>query len=98
MPRAIGFFVLDGLTMTTSIPRNSASPTFPVASLLLLCTSALSGMPFSGGHVKIGFIGLGNMGLPMARNLLKAGHQLTVYNRSAQKAQPLQADGAKGAA
>ena len=48
--------------------------------------------------MKIGFIGLGNMGLPMARNLLKAGHELTVYNRTPQKAQPLQADGAKVAA
>jgi 2-hydroxy-3-oxopropionate reductase len=31
---------------------------------------------------KIGFIGLGIMGKPMARNLLKAGHAVTVYNRS----------------
>jgi 3-hydroxyisobutyrate dehydrogenase len=30
--------------------------------------------------VKIGFIGLGNMGLPMARNLVKAGHSLRVYD------------------
>ena len=28
----------------------------------------------------IGFIGLGNMGLPMARNLLKAGHQLVGFD------------------
>ena len=28
----------------------------------------------------LGFLGLGNMGAPMARNLLKAGHQLTVYD------------------
>ena len=28
----------------------------------------------------IGFIGLGNMGLPMARNLLKAGHRLVGYD------------------
>ena len=32
--------------------------------------------------MKIGFIGLGIMGKPMAKNLLKAGHELTVYNRS----------------
>jgi len=31
---------------------------------------------------QIGFIGLGIMGKPMSRNLIKAGHQLTVYNRS----------------
>ena len=30
--------------------------------------------------MKITFIGLGNMGAPMARNLLKAGHPLTVYD------------------
>ncbi|WP_333597614.1 NAD(P)-dependent oxidoreductase [Chryseobacterium flavum] len=34
---------------------------------------------------KIGFIGLGNMGHPMAKNLEKAGFQLSVYNRSFEK-------------
>ncbi len=33
--------------------------------------------------MKIGFIGLGNMGAPMARNLMKAGHELTVFDVSA---------------
>ena len=42
----------------------------------------------------IGFIGLGNMGEPMARNLLAAGFGLTVYNRTAAKAANLQAAGA----
>ena len=42
----------------------------------------------------IGFIGLGNMGLPMATNLLKAGHSLRVYNRTPEKAQPLLEQGA----
>src|SRR6516225_9406519 len=32
--------------------------------------------------MKVGFIGLGAMGLPMTRNLLKAGHQVTVASRS----------------
>src|SRR6266571_4231163 len=32
--------------------------------------------------MNVGFIGLGNMGLPMARHLLQAGHKLTVYNRT----------------
>ncbi len=45
--------------------------------------------------MKVGFIGLGNMGAPMAANLLKAGHELTVYNRSAKKAQPLVDQGAR---
>lgn len=44
--------------------------------------------------MNVGFIGLGNMGQPMARNLLRAGHQLQVYNRTPQRAQALAADGA----
>ena len=47
--------------------------------------------------MKVGFIGLGNMGLPMAANLLKAGHELTVYNRTAAKAEPLVGKGARPA-
>lgn len=42
----------------------------------------------------LGFIGLGRMGAGMATNLLKAGHQVTVYNRSSGKAQALSALGA----
>lgn len=44
---------------------------------------------------QIGFIGLGNMGQPMARNLLKAGFELRVYNRNPAKAEPLVAQGAR---
>ncbi len=44
---------------------------------------------------KIAFIGTGLMGLPMARNLLRAGYPLTAYNRTRSKAEPLQKDGAK---
>ncbi len=44
---------------------------------------------------QIGFIGLGNMGHPIAHNLLAAGHQLHVYNRDASKAQGLVKEGAK---
>jgi 3-hydroxyisobutyrate dehydrogenase-like beta-hydroxyacid dehydrogenase len=47
--------------------------------------------------MKIGFIGLGNMGIGMATNLVKAGHDVTVYNRTADKAKPLVAIGAKPA-
>lgn len=42
-----------------------------------------------------GFIGLGHMGTGMAANLLKAGHDVTVYNRTAEKRQALVADGAR---
>ncbi|MBN9391704.1 MAG: NAD(P)-dependent oxidoreductase [Chloroflexi bacterium] len=44
---------------------------------------------------KIGFIGLGLLGLPMAANLQEAGYSLVVYNRTAAKAEPLVAKGAE---
>ncbi|HEY8449229.1 MAG TPA: NAD(P)-dependent oxidoreductase, partial [Bacillota bacterium] len=47
---------------------------------------------------RIGFIGLGLMGQGMARNLLKAGYPLTVWNRTASKQEPLVAAGAQAAA
>jgi 3-hydroxyisobutyrate dehydrogenase-like beta-hydroxyacid dehydrogenase len=40
--------------------------------------------------MNIAFIGLGNMGSPMAANLIKAGHKLTVYNRTRSRAEKLQ--------
>jgi 3-hydroxyisobutyrate dehydrogenase-like beta-hydroxyacid dehydrogenase len=43
---------------------------------------------------KIGFMGLGIMGAPMAANLLKAGYPVMVYNRSPEKAEPLVKAGA----
>jgi 3-hydroxyisobutyrate dehydrogenase-like beta-hydroxyacid dehydrogenase len=43
----------------------------------------------------ISFIGLGSMGLPIAMNLLESGYNLRVYNRTAQKAQPLVEKGAE---
>jgi 3-hydroxyisobutyrate dehydrogenase-like beta-hydroxyacid dehydrogenase len=48
--------------------------------------------------MKIGFIGLGNMGSAMAANLIKAGHEVTVYNRSRGKVDALAAEGALPAA
>jgi 3-hydroxyisobutyrate dehydrogenase-like beta-hydroxyacid dehydrogenase len=42
--------------------------------------------------LKIAFLGLGNMGLGMAQNLINAGHQLTVYNRTLSKADDLMGD------
>ncbi len=43
----------------------------------------------------VGFVGLGHMGAAMARNLLKAGHAVTVYNRTRSKAEELVKDGAE---
>ncbi|MDG4866251.1 NAD(P)-binding domain-containing protein, partial [Streptomyces sp. T-3] len=47
---------------------------------------------------QIAFLGLGHMGAPMARQLLRAGHPLTVWNRTPAKAEPLVAAGARPAA
>lgn len=44
--------------------------------------------------MKLGFIGLGNLGTPIAENLLEKGNSLYVYNRTASKAQPLANKGA----
>ena len=44
--------------------------------------------------MKVGFIGLGNMGSAIARNLIKAGHDLTVYNRTRSRAEALTSLGA----
>jgi 3-hydroxyisobutyrate dehydrogenase-like beta-hydroxyacid dehydrogenase len=48
--------------------------------------------------MKVGLIGLGNMGSGMAANLLKGGHEVTVYNRTPGKAQALVSQGARYAA
>ena len=48
--------------------------------------------------MKLGFIGLGVMGRPMALHLLEAGHELSVYARRAEAAQPLVDAGAKACA
>ena len=51
----------------------------------------------SGEKKRIGFIGLGVMGKPMATNLLKAGYPLTVWNRTRSKMKDLVVMGAYGA-
>ncbi len=45
--------------------------------------------------MNVGFLGLGNMGSAMARNLIKAGHALTVYNKTQSRAEDLATLGAK---
>lgn len=45
--------------------------------------------------MKIAFLGLGNMGMPMVRHLLKAEHDVTVWNRTAAKAERLKSEGAR---
>ena len=48
--------------------------------------------------MKVGFVGLGHMGSGMAASLLKAGHEVIVYNRTGAKAEPLIAQGARAVA
>ena len=48
--------------------------------------------------MQVAFIGMGTMGAPMAMNILKAGHDVTVYNRTRAKEEPVAAQGAKRAA
>ena len=45
--------------------------------------------------MRIGFLGLGNMGRAMASNLIRAGHEVTVYNRSRNAAEALAEEGAR---
>jgi 2-hydroxy-3-oxopropionate reductase len=47
---------------------------------------------------KVGFIGLGIMGKPMAKNLIEAGYELVLYNRTLEKAQELAEDSEAGVA
>ena len=47
--------------------------------------------------MKVGFVGIGVMGGPMALNILKGGHELTVYDRSAEAVARLTAAGARAA-
>jgi 3-hydroxyisobutyrate dehydrogenase-like beta-hydroxyacid dehydrogenase len=48
--------------------------------------------------MRIGFLGLGTMGTPMALRLLAAGHELSVWNRSEERTKPLIREGAIAAA
>ena len=45
---------------------------------------------------KIGWIGMGRMGFPMAERLLKAGYDVSIWNRTRAKAEPLASQGRQG--
>ena len=49
-------------------------------------------------RLKIGIVGTGRMGAAIASRLLSLGHEVTVWNRTAEKTKPLVAAGAKVAA
>lgn len=48
--------------------------------------------------MKVAFVGIGKMGLPMAGNILRGGHEVTVFNRTLSRCDPLRDDGATVAA
>ena len=48
--------------------------------------------------MKVAFIGMGTMGGPMAQNILKASHEVTVHNRTREREEPLEQAGAQRAA
>ncbi|MDJ1138582.1 2-hydroxy-3-oxopropionate reductase [Streptomyces iconiensis] len=54
-------------------------------------------MSYTPDTTRIGFIGLGIMGAPMARNLLKAGYDVTAYNRDSSKTEAFVKEGGKAA-
>jgi D-arabinose 1-dehydrogenase-like Zn-dependent alcohol dehydrogenase len=56
--------------------------------------TGFAGDASSGKLMNVGFIGLGHMGAGMAANLLKAGHRVTVFNRTPSKAEVLITQGA----
>jgi 3-hydroxyisobutyrate dehydrogenase-like beta-hydroxyacid dehydrogenase len=60
-----------------------------------ICTADIAHGGATNPGMKLGFVGLGSMGLAMAESLLAQGHQLSVYNRSHEKAQPLHEAGAR---
>ncbi len=51
-----------------------------------------------GTQMKVAFIGMGTMGGPMALNILKAGHEVTVHNRTREREEPVAKKGAQRAA
>src|SRR5205814_262175 len=66
------------------------SPFLPRHSSVLAAFRTCSSVAF----MNVSFIGLGSMGAPMASNLIKAGHQVSLYNRTSRKAEPLKQLGA----
>ncbi|XP_024536741.1 glyoxylate/succinic semialdehyde reductase 2, chloroplastic [Selaginella moellendorffii] len=66
-----------------------------VRALASSSSSSPSQASGSNQHLKLGFLGLGIMGTAMARNLVKAGYDVTVWNRSASKCEALVSEGAR---
>src|SRR5215472_10033192 len=95
------------LVTASSVICDGSRRAFPAARAIRSRTAAsrsakvsMAGTTFQYGTgysscMKVAFIGLGRMGAGMARGLLRAGHELTVYNRTREKADALAGDGAR---
>src|SRR5271169_6346000 len=95
-PLLSGLRICDFLVAVNNAEKNANTRS-------LLTRGTLARRRGSGGHkrrergspvAKIGFLGLGEMGRPMASRLLRAGHVLTVWNRDAERTVPLAEEGA----
>src|SRR5262249_12676803 len=77
---------------TATVLKSACSASFEIgATWEVNCRR--SGMPDK--SEKIGWIGMGRMGFPMAERLLKAGHDVSIWNRTRAKAEPLAKSGGK---
>src|SRR5262245_32050723 len=68
-------------------------PATPIATSI--ATAFFKERSMAGSAQRVGWIGMGRMGYPMAERLLQAGHDVAIWNRTIAKAQPLAATGAK---
>ncbi|KAK3164602.1 hypothetical protein QOZ80_1AG0021740 [Eleusine coracana subsp. coracana] len=94
---AAAAFICSRATMAAAlIPRRALSRRFSMSCSAASAASSsgqgAGGVEFTG---KVGFLGLGIMGTPMASNLIKAGCNVTVWNRTKSKCDPLLTLGAK---
>ncbi|GJN18583.1 hypothetical protein PR202_gb05755 [Eleusine coracana subsp. coracana] len=93
---AAAFLCSRAATAAALIPRRALSRCFSVSCSAASAASSsgqgAGGVEFTG---KVGFLGLGIMGTPMASNLIKAGCDVTVWNRTKSKCDPLLTLGAK---
>ncbi|CAM6095592.1 unnamed protein product [Calypogeia fissa] len=89
---------LVNLTFHTLCCQHRSFPlTPPSRTMNVRASSASSASGEAENRPTVGFLGLGIMGFAMARNLIKAGYSVTVWNRSPRKCDILVGEGAKAA-
>jgi len=73
--------------------RPAVTPEVKAADSSTSLANIIDGVPAT--DLKIGFIGCGIMGVPMAMSMIRTGHDVSVWNRTADKTKPLEEMGAK---